>query len=192
MGMAKFGIGYRRIGFGVVILLLALMVLMVWLRTPPDKPPSNQTVATTELAPLHSPVVYEVSDFEQSSYDTKAWLSILGATATRESALDFYGKTATLYRYHSKHEPMFYAIDSADIFEMVWYYPAAHDTQADKQQAVQFAKQTYGVAKTVLGDNTQGFYETLLAGRSQVLPKGVLFASCYAVMCRLVLEKPMP
>lgn len=183
MVMAKF----------IRLMMVVLVCLVGWWLWKTSQSTTTPTQTPPQQPKSHTPIVYDVNEFDNSAptlaKNQGAWLTHLGATATSETALDMNGEQASLYRYHNKNEPVLYVIDSDSFFEMVWYYPTALDTDKDKATANAYAKRTYAIAKSALGNQAFDFYDNLLNSKQPTLPKGVALAECGDYLCKAVFEK---
>lgn len=153
-------------------------------------------------------VVYELVRYETTHWqaspklpmvDSRAVIRQVGHTATQETGLDIKGQTGVLYRYHNKHEPPMYVIDSDDFFELAWYYAAPTDSDAEKQASLRYAQVAYGVATSVLGQSGAQLMVHMLNHPSLSadipktnpanLPKTLVVSECQYHLCRLVFDK---
>lgn len=136
------------------------------------------------------PVVYDVTQFatnKEGSTKPKQIIASLGATVA-DTGLDFYGRPAQMYRYHSLSEPPFYVLHSDGLLELVWYFAGASDDQGSKQQSLSYANKAFGAVYPLLGEQSKELFGQMLAGKQPKLPNNVLAASCQHYHCRIVLK----
>lgn len=175
------------------LLLAVAIVLFVTFR---PVTPAESVVANDGEPKVYEPVVYDTSTWQvasQQSQDPKMLKGVLGATATSEDALDFYGKQAVRYRFSTPYEPPFYVIESPDVFEVVWYYAAPTDDDATKAQSIDFAKRSYQMMSMVGGDVGTKIVHQMLQGNAVssqsvggfMLERG----ACEDYRCQIVLRR---
>lgn len=178
---------------GLVVLLLVL-ALAFWFVKP--TPQEQRAITTTDTPPkVYEPVVYTPSEWATSEHlpkpfdDSQKLMANLGAVAVRETGLDFDGKTADVYRYHSKSEPPLYVVDSDDFFEINWYFASPKDSDKDKAVSVAYAKAVHSIMRQILGDEGTKLMDKLLNQQSATAVRGVAYAHCRTYQCQIVLQK---
>lgn len=173
----------------VILALVGIGVLGYWgfkgtpsEQTDQDAPPK-----------VYEPVVYDVVSWQagekRKTLNDRELLSMLGANASTESTLDFYGNQADEYRFASLTEPMLSAVISDKLFEVHWYQASAQDTDSDKAVSVDYAKRGYQLLTAVYGADIQGFMQALLDGKTLPKQQGVIFAECQMYRCQVVLDR---
>lgn len=175
------------------VILAVAIVLFVTFRPVTDA----ETVVADDGEPkVYEPVVYETATWQtlpKTATDAKGLMAQLGATATTEPALDYFGNPADRYRYSARHEPPLYAILSNGLLEVVWYYPAPTDDDTTKAQSIDFAKRVYRMMGKLDGEQGAAVVTEMLQGKAvaqQTLGKMQLtHAKCQDYQCKLVLVK---
>lgn len=145
---------------------------------------------------VYQPVVYDTAAWQKAaktSNEIESLKAQLGSTATTEEALDFYGRRATRYRFSAPHEPPFYAIESQEFLEVVWYYAASTDDEATKAQSIDFAKRGYRMMSMLDPNTGAHVVHQILQGIAMDSQRvGMLNleqADCQDYRCQIVLHK---
>lgn len=177
------------------VLIVLVIVAFFWFRSLGQDRVASQSNSVQEVAvSAYQPVQYEVEQWQttpKQSLDLKGAMAKLGATATSEQTLDFYGKPATLYRFAAKHEPSFYAVQSDGLLEVVWHYAAAKENDAQKQASMKYAQTVYAMMGAYAGADGESLVKNMLQqpNQSHANPAfGVVMARCAGYQCRIVLQ----
>ena len=179
----------------VIVLLTAALILVLLgvLGYGGFKGSPDEQVSQDAPPKVYEPVVYDVTGWQASqkrkALTDKELLSVLGASASTEATLDFYGNKADEYRFASLTEPMLSAVVSDKLFEVHWYQATAQDTDSDKAVSVDYAKRGYQLLTAVYGADMQGFMQALLEGKTLPKQQGVTFAECQMYRCQVVLDR---
>lgn len=172
-------------------MVVVMGVWYVWQNNKPVSQPATTTKAPKTYTPVHYPVEsWQVAQDIQK--DTTALMLLLGDVAMSEEALDFYGETATKYRYATPSEPPLYVVQSEGLFEIGWYHATAKDGDKDKAMSVRHAQKAYQLMTAVYGKEALGLFKGLLGDDKQgSSPKlvGVVSAKCGNYTCQVVLDK---
>lgn len=181
--------------FFLAMLVLLAVLAFCWFGMMGQNRTAKQTHApTSDDTPVYQPVQYKVEQWQttpKQSLDLKGVMAKLGATATSEQTLDFYGKPATLYRFGAKHEPSFYAVQSDGLLEVVWHYAAAKENDAQKQASMKYAQTVYAMMGAYAGADGESLVKNMLQqpNQSHANPAfGVVMARCAGYQCRIVLQ----
>ncbi len=179
-----------------LIAAVILAVAIVLFLTFRPVTPAESVVADDGKPKVYEPVVYDTTTWQslpKSATDAKGLMAELGAAATTEPALDYYGNHAERYRYSAGHEPPLYAILSDGLLEVVWYYPAPTDDDKTKAQAIDFAKRVYRMMGKLDGEQGTAVVAQMLQDKAvarQTLGKMQLtYAKCQDYQCKLILAK---
>lgn len=145
---------------------------------------------------VYQPVVYDTAAWQKAaktSNEIESLKAQLGSTATTEEALDFYGRRATRYRFSAPHEPPFYAIESQEFLEVVWYYAASTDDEATKAQSIDFAKRGYSMMSMLDPNTGAHVVHQILQGiamdSQRVGTLNLEQADCQDYRCQIILHK---
>ena len=179
-----------------LIAAVILAVAIVLFLTFRPVTPAESVVADDGEPKVYEPVVYDTATWQslpKSATDAKGLMTELGAAATTEPALDYYGNQAERYRYSAGHEPPLYAILSDGLLEVVWYYPAPTDDDKTKAQAIDFAKRVYRMMGRLGGETGTAVVAQMLRGDA-IAPKSVgvlklVQGRCEHYQCRVVFDK---
>lgn len=191
----------RKIFFG----FLGLFLLLAWWLFGRGVIQDPQMVddSTKDPAPTYTPVVYDSQNWEKSAHiarpfqDTKALMGLLGSAVHADGeALDIHGNTGQLYRYHGKTEPPLYVVDSADFFEVAWYYAAPTDSEKDKATSLKHAKTAHALTTAILPDDGTRLITAILKPDTapddlmKKMADKVALAHCKNYLCQIVFKKP--
>lgn len=191
----------RRIFLG----FLGLFILLAWWLFGRGVTQSPEMVddSTKDPAPTYAPVVYDSQNWGKSApiaspfKDTKALMALLGSAVHADGeALDIHGKTGQLYRYHGKTEPPLYVVDSADFFEVAWYYAAPTDSEKDKTASLKHAKTAHALTTAILSDDGTKLITAILTPDTapddlmEKVADKVALAHCKNYLCQIVFKKP--
>lgn len=187
---------FGKLGF---VALLLVFVLGVWfIQALRQTPKTTTTTEETSSPPVYAPVIYAPSAWTASERlaapfaDGQNLMTTLGAAAVSEVGLDFDGKQAMVYRYHSKSEPPLYVVDSDGFFEINWYFAHAKDNNKEKQTSQSYAQKAYLLSTQIIGSKASlPLFEQMLAGKSPSLPTSVAYATCQHYACQLVFIKSL-
>lgn len=166
-------------------LFLAGCVATWWFYRPSPVP--AQTVF--DQAVVFEPVVYDVASFaaqDSTNATPKKLIASLGV-ALADTGLDYYGRPAQRYRYHSPNEPPFYVMHSEGLLEFGWYFASDKDDETTKSQSLAYAKKAYHAVSPMLGDDAHTVFDQMLNQKQTILPKQVMVATCRHYHCQLVL-----
>ncbi len=185
----------RRLGIGWLILGLiigALVVLFLVFR-----PAANDEMVADDGEPkVWAPVIYDTANWAGAPMQSQDWeqlKAMLGATATTDEALDFYGNSATRLRFSASHEPPLYVIESPRLFEIVWYYPSARDDDATKDKGVDYAQRGYRLMSMMGGEQGEATVAQLLTGAKLADVRFgdylLIESACRDYQCRMVFSR---
>ena len=126
--------------------------------------------------------------------DTDAIFSVLDKPKDiDENSLDFDSSPATKYRHMANDEPYLDIVDSANYFEIDWYYANPNDSDSEKKTSISHAKKAYLLARHVMGDQGGNLVKQMLSGQTikdkDVSGVKVALAKCEFYSCMLVLDK---
>lgn len=174
------------------IILAVFVILFLTFRPVADE----ELVKDDGEVKVYQPVVYDTAAWQKAaktSNEIESLKAQLGSTATTEEALDFYGRRATRYRFSAPHEPPFYAIESQEFLEVVWYYAASTDDEATKAQSIDFAKRGYRMMSMLDPNTGAHVVHQILQGiamdSQRVGTLNLEQADCQDYRCQIVLHK---
>ncbi|WII95167.1 hypothetical protein LU276_09235 [Moraxella haemolytica] len=174
-----------------VFIALAIALFLVFRPVPSDE----QLIRDDGEPKRYDPVVYQTdtwSRLPKKQLDFEGIKRHLGTTATSEQSLDFYGNHATKYRFTTKSEPPFYVIESEAVLEVLWYYAAPKDNDAQKTASIDYAQKVYAMMGTYAGEEGERLVAGMLNQPNRLYATkvaGVLSANCTNYQCRIIFNR---
>lgn len=149
---------------------------------------------TEDEPPKLQSVVYDVAHWQTLPLsDAKTAKQTLGVAASVSDALDFEGRKASRFAFSGVGEPVLAWSESERFIELIWYYPSAADSDADKARALDFAQRIYQAMGALAGKDGTAVVEKILDNQSlsqSSLGKYTLKqAHCKHTQCRIILAK---
>lgn len=149
---------------------------------------------------VYEPVVYDVKNWASTPRQTiniEQLKAKLGAVATQENGLDYYGNHATKYRFSARHEPPLYVLESDKVLEIAWYYAAPKDNDDQKNTSLDYAKRIYALMGAYGGEVGENLVKSMLQNPNRLYTAedesnkviDVIVADCTNYQCHIILQK---